>query len=112
MKHGKRREIVLLAASARPKMNPVVPACHSGANYTPEMPTENVYAAPGLEKLLWSMSALIVAVEYVETAIKNGTSESTDPVTAALLNRVQAGLVESDRTPNGVKHFYRSVMGV
>jgi len=64
------------------------------------------------ESVIAYSHAMVVAVEYIETAIKNGTAERTDPVTAALLNRVQAGLVESDRTPNGVKYFYRSVMGV
>ena len=53
--------------------------------------------------------AKIVNVEEIESAIRNGTAETNSPVSATLLRRAQAGLIDSDRTPNGVKHYYKSV---
>jgi mRNA-degrading endonuclease toxin of MazEF toxin-antitoxin module len=53
--------------------------------------------------------AKIINVEEIESAIKNGTAEKSSPASATLLSRAQAGLIDSDRTPNGVKHYYKSV---
>jgi hypothetical protein len=54
--------------------------------------------------------ATIRTVEDIEAAIENGSAKPREPVTSAILERVRAGLLESDFTPNGVRHFYRSVM--
>ena len=52
----------------------------------------------------------IMTVEAIEIAILNGAAKIREPVTEAILRRVRAGLVDSDFTPNGVRHYYRSVM--
>ena len=52
----------------------------------------------------------ITTVEAIETAILNGTAKLREPVSEAVLRRVRAGLLDSDFTPNGVRHYYRDVM--
>jgi hypothetical protein len=54
--------------------------------------------------------ARIRTVQTIETAIVNGTAKKREPVSRALLKKVRAGLVDSDFTPNGVRHFYNDVM--
>jgi len=51
-------------------------------------------------------------VDDIETALLNGTAKKREPVSEQLLKRVQAGLLDSDFTPNGVRHFFREVMGL
>jgi hypothetical protein len=52
----------------------------------------------------------IRCVADIETAIQNGTAKKRDPVSAELLSRAQAGLIDSDFTPNGVKWFYKELL--
>ena len=54
--------------------------------------------------------ARIRTVQTIETAIVNGTAKKREPASRALLKKVRAGLVDSDFTPNGVRHFYNDVM--
>ena len=56
--------------------------------------------------------ARIRTVDEIETALVNGTAKKREPVSAGLLKRMRDGLVESDFTPNGVRHFYLDVMRV
>lgn len=52
----------------------------------------------------------IRTVEDIEIALLNGTAKQREPVSEALLKRVQSGLIDSEFTPNGVRHFYKEVM--
>jgi len=52
----------------------------------------------------------IRTVDDIETALQNGTAKKREPVAETLLKRVQAGLLDSDFTPNGVRQFFREVM--
>jgi len=52
----------------------------------------------------------VKTVEDIEAAIENGTAKKREPASAELMRRVRAGLIDSDFTPNGVRHFYRAVM--
>ena len=51
----------------------------------------------------------IRSVDEIELAIKSGNAKMREPVTSELLRRIRAGLRDSDFTPNGVRHFYRSL---
>jgi len=53
--------------------------------------------------------ARIRAVDDIETAFLNGTAKRREPVSPELLARVKAGLLDSDFTPNGVRHYFQSV---
>jgi hypothetical protein len=50
-------------------------------------------------------------VSDIEAAVQNGTAKKREPVSPELLKRVQTGLRDSDFTPNGVRHFYKDVLG-
>lgn len=52
----------------------------------------------------------IRTVDAIETAITNGAAKKREPASPALLKKVRAGLLDSDFTPNGVRHFYLDVM--
>jgi hypothetical protein len=52
----------------------------------------------------------VTTVEEIETAVKNRTAMSRANASDSLLRRAQAGLIESDRTPNWVKQRYREIM--
>jgi hypothetical protein len=52
----------------------------------------------------------IRVVDDIEDAIKNGAAKQREPVSNDILKRVQAGLIDSDFVPNGVRHYYKSVM--
>lgn len=54
----------------------------------------------------------IRTVDDIETALLNGTAKKREAVSEELLKRVQAGLLDSDFTPNGVRYFFREVMGL
>jgi hypothetical protein len=47
--------------------------------------------------------------ENIDNAILNGVATKREPVSPQLLKRVQAGLIDSDFTPNEVRHFYKSI---
>jgi len=51
----------------------------------------------------------IRSVDDIESAIQSGTATLREPVTPELLKRIRRGLLDSDFTPNGVRHFYRSL---
>ncbi|HET6843927.1 MAG TPA: hypothetical protein VFK06_19960 [Candidatus Angelobacter sp.] len=53
--------------------------------------------------------ARIRAVDDIETAFLNGTAKRREPVSQELLARIKTGLVDSDFTPNGVRHYFKSV---
>lgn len=48
-------------------------------------------------------------VSDIEELLGKGIAKKREPVTPELLNRIQAGLVDSDFTPNYVRAFYREV---
>lgn len=50
-------------------------------------------------------------VTKIENAIASGKARMRDPVSADLLRRMQAGLLDSDFTPNGVRQFVREALG-
>jgi hypothetical protein len=52
----------------------------------------------------------IRTVQDIEAALANGTAKRREPASRELLEKVRAGLVDSDFTPNGVRHFYNDVM--
>jgi len=51
-------------------------------------------------------------VDDIEAAFLTGAAKKREPVTSANLQRVQAGLLDSERTPNGVLRYYKDVMGI
>ena len=51
----------------------------------------------------------IRTVADIESAIRNKTAKHREPATESLLKRVQNGLMDSDHTPNGIKHFYKGI---
>jgi hypothetical protein len=53
----------------------------------------------------------VTTVEEIETGVKNGTAMPRADASPKLLRRAQAGLIESDRTPNWVKLRFREIMG-
>lgn len=55
--------------------------------------------------------AEITSVAGIERAIAAGTARTREPASVALLKRVQAGLLDSDFTPNGVRQFGREILG-
>ncbi len=55
--------------------------------------------------------ARVRSVDDIEDALASGVFVKKEPTSCELLKRVQAGLVDSDFTPNGVRHFYRDVSG-
>ena len=52
----------------------------------------------------------IRTVEDVEELLSSGLAKKREPVSPELLNRIQAGILDSDFTPNGVRAYYRDVM--
>ena len=53
--------------------------------------------------------ARIRTVEEIEVAFASGTARLREPVSPEVLERVCNGLVDSDFTPNGIRHFYKSI---
>jgi mRNA-degrading endonuclease toxin of MazEF toxin-antitoxin module len=49
-------------------------------------------------------------ISDIAAAIANDTARKRETASNALLKRAQAGLLESDFTPNGVKSFFKEVM--
>jgi hypothetical protein len=52
----------------------------------------------------------IRTVSDIEELLNKGFAKRRDPVSVALLDRIRAGLLDSDFTPNGVRAYYREVM--
>jgi hypothetical protein len=48
----------------------------------------------------------------IESAIESDNAHARNPVTPQLLERIRQGFLESDFTPNGVRQFYKAVMGL
>lgn len=53
--------------------------------------------------------ARIVSAAEIESVVSNKPSLVRQPMSPEVLNRVQAGLLESDFTENGVRWFYRDL---
>ncbi len=76
-----------------------------------------VQLAPGDHPFIKHASAIsygfsrIRAVADIEAQLANGSARPKEPMPANVLNRIQAGVIDSDFTPNGVRSFYRAVMG-
>ncbi|HZR33316.1 MAG TPA: hypothetical protein VFA76_15835 [Terriglobales bacterium] len=51
----------------------------------------------------------ITSIDTIENAIANGMAKANAPVSEALLSRAQAGLIDSDFTPNEVRHYYKGL---
>ena len=51
----------------------------------------------------------IVSVDEIELLLQSGSAKLKGPVNAPLLKRIQAGLLDSDFTPNGVRYFCRNL---
>lgn len=51
-------------------------------------------------------------VDDIEAALLTGAAKKREPIASAILQRVQVGLLDSDRTPNGVLRYYKDVMGI
>jgi len=49
-------------------------------------------------------------VEDIQELLRSGAAKPRDPVSPELLQRIRAGLLDSDFTPNGVRAYYRLVM--
>ena len=62
------------------------------------------------ESVILYAFARIRCLTDISAAIANGTAKKREPVSEGILKRVQAGLLESDFTPNGVKRFFWQVM--
>lgn len=45
----------------------------------------------------------------INSAIQNGNAKQREAVAPELLKRIRMGLVESDRTPNGIRYFYQGL---
>ena len=54
--------------------------------------------------------ARIRNISDIAAAISNDMAKKRETASKVLLNRAQAGLLESDFTPNGVKSFFKEVM--
>ena len=52
----------------------------------------------------------IRTVEDIQELLRSGAAKQRDPVSQVLLKRIQAGLLDSDFTPNGVRAYYRLVV--
>jgi hypothetical protein len=62
------------------------------------------------ESVIAYLHSKIRTVPDLEELLNKGIAKKRDPVSLELLKRIQAGLVESDFTPNGVRAYYREVM--
>lgn len=54
----------------------------------------------------------IRVVADIEAAFVTGAAKKREPVTGDILKKAQGCLVESDFTPNGVRHYFKSVQGL
>lgn len=52
----------------------------------------------------------IRTVADIEAMLDNGFANAKEPMAPEVLRRIQAGVVDSDFTPNGVRAYYRQVM--
>jgi hypothetical protein len=53
----------------------------------------------------------IRAVDEIETAFLTKAAKQREPMSESLLKKMQNGLLDSEFTPNGVLHYYKSVIG-
>lgn len=54
--------------------------------------------------------AEITTISLIEQAILNGKAKLREPISGELLKRIQEGLLDSDFTPNGVRHFAKAIL--
>jgi hypothetical protein len=52
----------------------------------------------------------IRSVADIEALLEAGFASAREPMKTDVLRRIQAGLIDSDFTPNGVRAYYRGVM--
>jgi hypothetical protein len=52
----------------------------------------------------------IRATSDIESALATGAAKRREPVSDNILKKIQAGVIDSDFTPNGVRYYYNSVM--
>jgi hypothetical protein len=92
-------EVVTVSLTTRRKNSETIVVLRKGDH--PFIEHESVIA--------YSYSRIRV-VDDIEDAITNGAAKQREPVSNDILKRVQAGLIDSDFVPNGVRHYYKSVM--
>ncbi len=49
----------------------------------------------------------IRTVEDIEAAITAGTAKRREPMSKEIVDRIRAGLLDSDFTPNGVRRYFK-----
>lgn len=54
----------------------------------------------------------IRAVTDIEAAFVAGAAKHREPIAADILKKAQDCLLESDFTPNGVRHYFKSLAGL
>lgn len=64
------------------------------------------------ESVIAYKHSAIKVVADIEAAISAGLAKPREPVSPTLLKKAQDGLRESEFTPNGVLHYFKSVMGL
>src|SRR6266496_4718509 len=92
-------EVVTVSITTRRKRSETTVVLQSGEH--PFIRHESVIA--------YSFSRIRL-VEEIERAIANGTARKREPVSEKLLQRAKNGLADSDFTPNGVRHYYKSIV--
>lgn len=64
------------------------------------------------ESVVAYLYSKIRAVADIEAALVTGAAKKREPIAEPILKRAQSCLIESDFTPNGVRHYFKSVMGL
>lgn len=54
----------------------------------------------------------IRAVADIEAACETKVAKMKEAISEEILKKAQGGLVESDFTPNGIRHYFKTVMGL
>lgn len=76
-----------------------------------------VQLAPGDHPFVKHNSAIaygfskIRTVADIESLFANGSAYPKEPMAPHVLSRIQAGVIDSDFVPNGVRAFYLAVLG-
>lgn len=94
-------EVVTVCVATKRKRSETLVVLHAGDH--PFIVHDSVIA--------YSYSAIRL-VDDIEAAFSTGAAKKREPVASEILQRVQAGLLDSDRTPNGVLRYYKDVMNI
>lgn len=62
------------------------------------------------ESVIAYLHSKVRSVLDIEEILNKGIAKKRDPFSPELVRRFQAGLLESDFTPNGVRAYYREVL--